>query len=121
MDELEIITTALSAGAGAGISGVASESIQAGLAELKGMLRRRFAGRRTAQRSLDFEGGDPAQWAALIGQDIMASGANRDAEILAAAHRLMDLVGARRSGRVYVSHAQGVQFGNFNVQNNNFN
>jgi hypothetical protein len=100
---VELILAALAAGAGAAAKTAAADAFAG--------LRDRLAGRVQAE---------PALWPARLGADLTESGADRDAEIIAAAHRLLGLVDPVGSAAgkyvVDVSDARGVQVGDGTVQ-----
>jgi hypothetical protein len=71
-----------------------------------------------AVRALDAESTDPSVWRVRLGDELVASSADRDERILAAARELLaavELAGGR-FGRVDLSRAKGVQLGDNNTQ-----
>ncbi|MFC7280005.1 hypothetical protein ACFQS1_39115 [Paractinoplanes rhizophilus] len=122
-DVVDEILAALASGAGAGVSGTATESVNNGFGVPKALIRRKFAGRDDARAALKAEETEPGVWQATIGADLAESGAAADEHIVAAARELLALAGAvaGRDPRVDASHAQGVQVGHHNTQTNTFN
>lgn len=118
---MDVIATALAAGASAGLSGTASEAVKDAYALLKMLLKRKFTGRDQARAALEAEQTEPGVWQVTIGRDLDESGAATDEQILTAARELLALTtpGGSRS-RVDASHAQGVQVGDHNTQTNTF-
>jgi hypothetical protein len=89
VDEINMIVTALAAGASAGVSGTATAAIKDSYALLKDLIRRRFTGREDARRELEADQTEPGVWQTRIGQDLHDSGAATDEQILAAARELL--------------------------------
>lgn len=87
MTGVELIVAALAV---AGTAGLTS-GVQDAYAGLKGLLTRRLAGRDRAVRALEAEETEPGVWRARLADDLTASGAATDTEILAAARRLLAL------------------------------
>ncbi|WP_329100814.1 hypothetical protein OG792_19305 [Micromonospora sp. NBC_01699] len=121
---VEVIIAALVAGATAGSTDVAKTVITDTYTGLKNLLRGRLAGRPEAQEVLDAHETEPGRWQATIGDDLADSGADTDEEVLAMAHRLLNLADPHqiRAGSYHIdaSQAQGLQFGNHNNQTNHF-
>lgn len=91
MNAVDVIVAALIAGAGAGVQDAASAAVRDTYAGLRDALSRRLAGQDQAQQvpySLEPEAG---VWPAEFTTALEESGAACDAEILAAAHRLLAL------------------------------
>ena len=111
MTGVEIIIAALAAGGTAGLSAAGQDAYTS----LRGALARRLRGRGHAEQALEADETDPGVWQARIGVDLAATGADRDAAVLAAAHRLLSLVDLAGSqvGKyiVDVSGSSGVQVG----------
>lgn len=124
MTGVELIATALAAGATAGVTGVASAAVQDAYAGLRDMLRRHLFGRQQAEHALDAEETEPGVWQACLGRDLTETGADQDEEVLATAFALLSLVdrAGAASGRYHVDarQAKGVQIGNRNTQHNTF-
>lgn len=122
MTGVEVIVAALAAGAGAGTGDAAKAAVVDAYTGLRDGLSRLLAGRVHGQDALDGVETEPGVWQARIGAVLADVGADRDAEILAAARRLLGLVDpvGSQAGRytVNVSDARGVQVGDDNVQVN---
>ncbi len=125
MDPITLIVSALAAGAGVGVKDTASAAIKDAYAGLKGLVQRRLGGRPNAELVLVRHEEAPQTWKASLAAELRGAGADRDAELVAAAQALMALVDAAgsRAGKynVQVRGGQGVQVGEHNVQTNVFN
>lgn len=97
MSDIDVIVTALAAGASAGVSGAATEAIKDAYAGLKALIRESFAGRDPARAELLADLTEPGVWQARIGQDLRDSGAAVDERIVAAARELLRLAGPQPS------------------------
>ncbi|WP_460402985.1 RIP homotypic interaction motif-containing protein [Actinophytocola sediminis] len=119
MSELELVVTALTAGAAAGLTATASGAIQDAYAGLRAAVRKRLAAHgEDAAEVLD------AEDQATLGEALAASGADRDEDVLAAARALMAQLEAAGGPTVIVAdvrEAKGVQLGDHNTQTNTFN
>jgi len=124
MDPVTLILTALAAGAALGLKGVASSAVTDAYNGLKGLVRRRLAGRRDGELVLARHEQDSQAWEGPLKAELAAAGAGEDSELVAAAQALMGLVDAAGSqaGKyaVVVQGSQGVQVGDRNVQHNTF-
>ena len=122
MDPVTLIATALAAGAALGLKDAASTAIKDAYGALKAMVKRRLAG---GDLVLDRHEHAPDTWRAPLEAELTAAGAGGDAELVAAARALMELVDAAgsRAGKyaVDVRGSQGVQIGDHNTQDNVFN
>jgi hypothetical protein len=114
---LELIAAALAAGASAGLSNTATAAVQDAFNGLKQLLGRRLRGREQALEAAETE---PGVWAALLGEELTASGATADDEVIEAAERLLSLVRQQNTYQVDLRDAKGVQVGDHNVQHNRF-
>lgn len=93
MSAVELITTALAAGAGVGLKDSASAAVREAYEGLKQLLVRRVGDRNDeALRALADDEVEPDVWLARIGAVLTESGADNDEEVLAAAQRLIALV-----------------------------
>jgi hypothetical protein len=122
---VELIIGALAAGSAAGIANTASGAISDAYTALKELLAHRMTGRAAARSALDAHEIDPGVWESRLGADLAASGAVDDAQVLAAARRLLDLVDVANAAPIHRYHvdlhmAKGVQLGNGNTQHNTF-
>ncbi|GAA2655315.1 hypothetical protein [Paractinoplanes durhamensis] len=102
MSTVDVITTALAAGAGAGMTDTASAAVKDAYTGLKDLLKRRLGGDRAVLQALeaDQEGAEPGVWLTQIGDALTAIGADRDEHIIAAAYRLLELSDLARSSAV---------------------
>lgn len=89
MSAVEIVTAALAAGAGAGLKDTASAAVTDAYAELKRLLRPWVRGE--ARQALEADETEPELWVARIGEELTASGAADDGQVLALAQRLLAL------------------------------
>jgi hypothetical protein len=129
MDPITLIVTALAAGASAGVIDAlkdnAKDAAKAAYAKLRGLVQGRVAGNPGAELALAEHQADPENWAAPLTAKLTLAGAGDDAELVAAAQALMDLVdrAGANAGKYHVtiSGGQGVQVGEGNVQHNTFN
>lgn len=114
MTGVELIVAALAAGAAAGAKDTAKTAVGDAYGALKGLLRHRLAGRDEAHLALDAAETEPEVWQTRLGADLADSGADRDAEVLAAATKLLEAAdpdGVRASRyRVKVAGEQGAVF-----------
>ncbi len=117
MSGIEIIATALAAGAATGASAVASGAVQEAYQRLKELLISRLSDRPAVVEALTADETDSGVWRTRLGPDLAAAGIAGDTEIIAAAQRLTKLA---RETHVNVTNAQGVQIGDHNTQTNNF-
>lgn len=119
MGELELITAALAAGGGAGVTAAASSAVQDAYTGLKNLLKHRLAGRSGTGEVLEANEADPGVWQARLGADLTATGAHQDRDVQAAALLLLGLVDpdGARSGRYTVDAggASGVRVGDGTV------
>jgi hypothetical protein len=124
MDGIELVTTALTAGAAAGARDTASSAVRDAYSTLKDLVRRCLAGRQAGEVALAEHEQDPEVWEAPLRAQLRAAGAGDDANVTAAAQALMALLdtAGSRSGRyvITVTGSQGVQVGDGNIQHNNF-
>lgn len=124
MDPITLIVTALAAGAASGVTDTASSAVRDAYASLKALVRKRFAGRQAGELVLAEHESAPETWREPLMAQLGAVGADRDADLVAAAQQLMRLVDAAgsRAGKytVDVRGAQGVQVGDHGIQHNTF-
>jgi hypothetical protein len=107
MTELELITTALAAGAGVGVKDTAASAVKDAYAGLKDLLAGRLAGRPAAAEVLESEEPQARVWQALLEDDLGAAGALTDTEILKAARHLLALLDPARVSTVTVGSNYG--------------
>ena len=130
MDPITLILTALAAGASAGaideLKDEAKEKVKAAYGKLRDLVSRRFheAGTSNGEGTLADYAEDPETYEKGLSKKLTAAGADNDANILAAAQALLDLVGQQspNSGKynVTVTGSKGVQVGDQNTQTNTF-
>lgn len=114
MSGVELIVAALAAGATAGITGIANDTLRDAYAGLRNLLRRRLVGHPAAQAMLDSDETDPERWRTRLGTDLTSSGADGNAEILAAARRVLAAATASTEAAHYqveIRDSQGIQVG----------
>jgi len=101
---------ALAAGTAAGITGTADTAILDAYAGLKALLTKRLGTRKSARQALDAQEIDPRKWRASLGEDLTASGADGDEEVLRAARRLLQLAdpNGAHTGKYIVGTNYGV-------------
>ena len=128
MEPITLILAALAAGASAGtidaLKDSAKDAAQAAYAKLRALARRRVAGQPDGELALDRYEAAPGKWEGVLTGELTASGAASDAELVAAATTLMELIdrAGARSGKynVTVRSSKGVQIGDGNFQVNRF-
>jgi hypothetical protein len=128
MEEVTLILTALAAGASAGaldaLKDDVKEKARAAYAKLHGLVKQRFRGSPSAEIILSEYQADPETYAAPLAKKLTESGAGADAELVAAARALMELVDQAgvKSGKynVTIKDSKGVQVGDGNFQVNKF-
>jgi hypothetical protein len=129
MDAITLIVTALAAGASAGtISALqddVKDAVRDACTKLRGLAGKRVAGYPGAELALAKHEADPQTWQALLAAELAPAGAADDAELVAAAKVVMDLIDQAgvhvNKYNVTVSGSKGVQIGDSNVQFNSFN
>jgi hypothetical protein len=87
MSNVELIVAALSAGAAAGVTNTATAAVQDAYAGFKNLLRPWVRGE--ARVALDADETEEGVWQARLGDELEASGAADDEQVLAAAERLL--------------------------------
>ena len=103
------LAAALSAGVAAGSTDVAKKAISDAYDALKSLLRRRFGeGHEVSQsvEKLEAKPDSPAR-KQLLTEELAATTAGEDPEILSAAQSLLDLVSAMPQGESHVQSARG--------------
>jgi len=133
VEPVSLIVTALVAGAAKGGGDAVTEGVKDAYAELKAVIARRFAERPPAQAALAEietqaaeQGGDQvnAPWRTVLEGEIVRSGADGDADLLARAQALMELLDAAgaRAGRYTVDArgSQGAVIGDSNTVTQDF-
>jgi hypothetical protein len=124
MDPVTLIVTALASGAGAGLEDSASSLVKDSYSRLKGLVTKRLSRRPDGALVLARYEQEPKAWATSLASELAAAEAYDDAELLAAAQEMMNLLGkAGSQARAYVVDtrwSQGVQVGDRNTQHNTF-
>ena len=96
MDPITLIVTALAAGASAGALDAVKDdvkgAVRAAYAKLHGLVKGRFGGNPSAEVILAEHQADPATYAAPLAKKLTEAGAASDADLVAAAKALMELV-----------------------------
>jgi RIP homotypic interaction motif len=124
MDPVTLVVTALAAGAAAALQDGTAQAVKDAYARLRVLVKDRFTGRAKAELVLAEHEAAPQTWEAPLAAELSAAGAAADADLVAAAQALMNLVdeAGSQSGKylVTVRDSQGVQVGDHNVQTNTF-
>ena len=124
MDPVTLIVTALAAGAASALQDGVSAAVKDAYARLKALVTKQFADRPKAELVLAEHEAAPQTWEAPLAAELSAVGAEGDADLVAAAQALMNLVdeAGSRSGKylITVHGSQGVQVGDHNTQTNTF-
>jgi hypothetical protein len=124
MDPVTLVVAALAAGAASALQDGASSAVKDAYARLKALVQRRFADRPKGELVLAEHQAAPQTWQAPLAAELSAAGADGDADLVAAAQALMNLVdeAGARAGKyaVTVRDSRGVQVGDHNTQTNTF-
>lgn len=128
MDPITLIVTALATGASAGaIDGLSDdvrESVKAAYRRLHHLVKRCFRGNASAEVILYEHEADAKTYEAPLAKKLAETGARDDADLVATARALMELVDQEgaKSGKyhVMIKESKGVQVGDGNVQINRF-
>jgi len=126
MTGVELVVAALAAGASAGLTDTASSAVRDTYSGLREAVRRRLSARgEDSARVLAASEAEPEVWQGRLHDELIESGADQDAEILAAALSLLRELGTAdwqsSAQRVDARDAKGVQIGDHNTQTNTFN
>ena len=128
MDPITLIVAALAAGAASGALDEVKDGAKAGLKaayeKLRGLARRRVAGDQLGELVLAAHENAPDTYTAPLTERLAEHGAADDADLVAAAKAVMDLIDAAgaKAGKynVTVNNSHGVQVGDGNTQINRF-
>lgn len=103
------IMAAITAGVAKGAADVGENLLTDAYAALKALLRRRFGDRSDLAKAVDELETRPASTARqqVLAEEVAASGADRDPELLAAATALLAQLQAQPGGGAHVQHAVG--------------
>ncbi|HXT94248.1 MAG TPA: hypothetical protein VN714_33865 [Trebonia sp.] len=129
MEPISLILTALVAGATGGaldaLKDEAKDKAKALYEKLRGLAKKRVAGRPHGELALTEYPAAPEKWEGLLKSELAEAGAAKDDDLVAAAKALMDLVDqtGAKSGKynVTIKDSKGVQVGDGNIQVNTFN
>jgi hypothetical protein len=127
MEDISLIVTALAAGTSAGaldtLKGEAMDKAKAAYAKLRDLVARRFRGDASAELVLSEHQADPETYAAPLAKKLTEAGAGGDAELLATARVLVELLdqAGAKSGKYNVTIkdskgfivGDGIQFNKF--------
>ncbi|MGW3952917.1 hypothetical protein ACWEKM_18780 [Streptomyces sp. NPDC004752] len=126
MSGVDLVVTALVAGASAGLTDTASSAVRDAYAGLRDAVRRRLVAEDEADvQFLEANEDEPGVWQAQLSTLLTDAGADQDREIVAAAEAVLRELG-RGSWHSAVQgvdarDAKGVQIGDGNTQTNTFN
>jgi RIP homotypic interaction motif len=128
MDPITLIVTALAAGTSAGaieaLKDDARDAAKRVYAKLRRLAMKRVAGRPDGELALERYESAPKRWETMLAGELTEAGAASDADLIAAAQALMELVDrdGARSGtyNVTIKDSKGVQVGDGNIQINKF-
>ena len=128
MEPITLIVAALAAGASAGaidaLKDNAKEAAKTAYAKLRGLAKKRVAGRPDGELALERYEAAPQKWEAVLTAELTEAGAGDDADLVTAAQSLMDLVdqAGAKSGKynVTIKDSRGVQIGDHGFQVNKF-
>lgn len=128
MDPITLIVAALAAGASTGalsaLQDDMKDAVTSAYSKLRGLVTKRIAGNPGAELTLAEYETDPATWEAPLTAKLRQLGAADDADLVAAAKTLMELVdqSGARSGKynITIKNSKGVQVGDGNIQLNRF-
>jgi hypothetical protein len=128
MDPITLIVTALATGASAGaleaLKDDVKDAVRAAYTKLRGLAKKRVAGRPDGELALERHETAPQKWESLLTGELTEAGAADDADLVSAAKALMELVddAGTRVGKynVTIKSSKGVQVGDGNIQVNRF-
>ncbi|MGJ6962043.1 hypothetical protein ACSDR0_09025 [Streptosporangium sp. G11] len=103
------IVAAVAAGLSSGVRNAGENLLSDSYQALKGLLKRKFGAESKVARAVDEleERPDSAPRKDVLAEEVEASGAGADAEVVAAARRLLDHLRAQPGGEAHVQHAVG--------------
>ncbi|XVS61885.1 hypothetical protein ACQPYE_26840 [Actinosynnema sp. CA-299493] len=128
IESVELLVTALTAGAAAGLTDTASAAVKDAYLGLKAgvlrVLRRDGSVAGEVVRAVEDDAVEPGERAGELAAALRGVGADTDPELVAAARRLLELTDPSGAGdgkyRVVVHGGQGVQVGDGTTQHNTF-
>jgi hypothetical protein len=119
MDPETLIVTALASGAGAGLKDAASSAVTDAYNKLKTLASHALAGRKKGELVLAEHEKDPEVWKKPLAEELHASGAADQADLVAAAELLLSLIDAAGTAagkyHVVVQDSGGIQVGDHNT------
>lgn len=122
MDQVTLVEGAMAAGALSGMKDTASQAVKDAYGALKAKIKDRFSGNAKAELILAEHETAPQTWGSPLMVELASAGADRDADILAAAQALMKLVdpAGYQSGKYNVDNStiRNSQLGDHNTQHN---
>ena len=107
MDPLTLILTALVAGAAAGSQAFATNAIKDTYTGLKDLIKRKFAGKPSAEVALTEHETDPKTWEAPLKKALEQEHIDQDRAILQKAQELLDQIEAQPGGKQHIMNAVG--------------
>jgi hypothetical protein len=114
----------VSAGAIEALKDDVKDAVMAAYTKLRGLAKKRVAGRPDGELALEQHETAPRKWESVLTCELTEAGAADDADLVAAAKALMELVdqAGARAGKYNVSikDSKGVQVGDGNIQVNRF-
>lgn len=118
---IELVVAALAAGATAGLTDTASTAVKDAYTGLKAATRKVLRRDRSVDAAqLERHLANPQDHRRQLTEALAAVDAGTDAELAAAAERVLVLVSPPTADRVHIHHNQGVQIGDGNTMTNNF-
>jgi hypothetical protein len=128
MDPVTLIVTALATGASTGTIEALKDDVrdaaERSYAKLRGLAKKRLADRPDGELALKRHQSAPQRWESVLTGELAEAGAASDADLIAAARALMELVdrAGTRLGKynVTIRNSKGVQVGDGNIQVNRF-
>jgi hypothetical protein len=124
MDPVTLIVTALASGAASALQDGASSAVKDAYARVTALVKRRFASRPKGELVLAEHQASPQTWKEPMAAELSAAGAAGDADLVAAARALMNLIdeAGSQAGKyaVTIRDSQGVLVGDHNTQTNTF-
>jgi hypothetical protein len=126
MDPIVLIVTALATGASAGtleaLKDDVKDAVKAAYARLRGLARKRVAGRPDGELALERHETAPQKWGSVLIDELTGAGAADDADLVAAAKEVMELVDRTGASagkyNVKIKKAKAFQIGDSNIQIN---
>ena len=120
VDPVALIMAALTAGAGSAVQEETPDAVKGAYVRLRDVVRRRLAGHRDGELALARHEADPRAGQAPLARALARAGAGDDAELVARARELMELIDGAGKYAVFAPGAQGVQVGDRTTQVNNY-